>query len=631
MLNPVQRPELLEIPASDDLKSSKMKDASEETASFESALLAMGPAQLPVAQSQLQVQIQPDSSPLGAWEKTQQPRQEGAETRPATENLKTPVNLSKTPFNFLADGGGIGPQAKVQGKGETKGRNELPGRLPNPVQDLGPVAQPSIPDNVQVRALLSDAPLSKAVSTKTQLGAPVQGEGAQSAGLQDTSGTRSPLGESASPLSGSALMAPQNDILRGSNSIGNDFEFEADLGKFSTVAGQKPSPLFAQDFLKAKDETRSGFGVRAGASGTDALSEQSLFGLSGNSSQRPGSVSAEDSLGPQLKPVVSRAKSLAVPLSNDLSKDRQFNETHETHEVSRGGSEDLLDEAAPIAPKQSPQQHRVETLSLLEIASPQVKMDRWDGLRPEGGKSKGKSGASSPAITEGSPLQPLGLSGMGHLLHESRPQSQTIELKSNVTQGAAGSQRLDTDSINTLGMNIRKVGDLGGGEVRIRLKPEHLGSLQIRVTSEGNSIGLQIRASDSNAKQILEESLSSLKDSLKAHHLELTSSQIAVGDGSLNSSGSANHSAMNFDQSEGQFTDQRSMGFAGDSSERNGFNGDSSWREFAGQGSAFQGQSQRGKPRYADEESVGGFAKVKIGAFRPAPNSNRAGRLDVRV
>ena len=67
--------------------------------------------------------------------------------------------------------------------------------------------------------------------------------------------------------------------------------------------------------------------------------------------------------------------------------------------------------------------------------------------------------------------------------------------------------------------------------MKIRLNPDHLGEIHVRVSAGGKSgseVGLQIQASDERAKRILEESISSLKDGLASQSLTLSKIDVQV-------------------------------------------------------------------------------------------------------
>ena len=111
----------------------------------------------------------------------------------------------------------------------------------------------------------------------------------------------------------------------------------------------------------------------------------------------------------------------------------------------------------------------------------------------------------------------------------------------HVVQGALAKERLSSEALAGLGMQIRGLGN-AGGEVRIRLKPENLGELHLKVTTQGDQVGLQIQASDERAKQIIEESMSHLKDSLATQSLTLGKVDVSVAQMSDSSSSSWNQS-----------------------------------------------------------------------------------------
>ena len=107
------------------------------------------------------------------------------------------------------------------------------------------------------------------------------------------------------------------------------------------------------------------------------------------------------------------------------------------------------------------------------------------------------------------------------------------------------------------------------GEIKIRLKPDHLGELRMNVRTDGQKVSLQIHAQDGNSKKIIEESLGALKDGLSNHQLLLSSVEVAVTQavqGSIDPQ-------MNMDMgSFRQHTDSGSSGhFGQQSSEQRGF------------------------------------------------------------
>ena len=103
-----------------------------------------------------------------------------------------------------------------------------------------------------------------------------------------------------------------------------------------------------------------------------------------------------------------------------------------------------------------------------------------------------------------------------------------MQVAGHVVPGSMAQDQLAHDAIANVTNGIRNMTAQGGGEMRIRLKPENLGELHLRVVTQGNEIGIHIQATDDKAKKILQDSLGSLKDSLAAQNLTLGKVAIEV-------------------------------------------------------------------------------------------------------
>jgi hypothetical protein len=102
-------------------------------------------------------------------------------------------------------------------------------------------------------------------------------------------------------------------------------------------------------------------------------------------------------------------------------------------------------------------------------------------------------------------------------------------MRADVTTGSMAQDRIASSSVQAMSTNIRSMASNGqGGEMRIRLNPDNLGEIQLRVVTDGRQVGLHVQASDEKAKKILEQSLSDLKDSLSKHQLSLAHVDFAV-------------------------------------------------------------------------------------------------------
>ncbi|MBU6375383.1 MAG: flagellar hook-length control protein FliK [Bdellovibrionales bacterium] len=112
-----------------------------------------------------------------------------------------------------------------------------------------------------------------------------------------------------------------------------------------------------------------------------------------------------------------------------------------------------------------------------------------------------------------------------------------LKLEGAVVPGAMTQNRLSSESVAGITQSIRQLGN--GGEMRIRLKPDHLGELHLKVSTggkAGSEVGLQIHASDSQAKRILEESMSSLREGLASQSLSLAKVDVQIAQPSSASS-----------------------------------------------------------------------------------------------
>ena len=95
-------------------------------------------------------------------------------------------------------------------------------------------------------------------------------------------------------------------------------------------------------------------------------------------------------------------------------------------------------------------------------------------------------------------------------------------LEAPVTQGTAGKAILSHDALNQISNQVNLMSKAKqDGEIKIRLKPDHLGELMMSVKTNGQHVSLQIKAQDHESKRIIEESLGRLKDSLATQSLDL--------------------------------------------------------------------------------------------------------------
>jgi flagellar hook-length control protein FliK len=95
-------------------------------------------------------------------------------------------------------------------------------------------------------------------------------------------------------------------------------------------------------------------------------------------------------------------------------------------------------------------------------------------------------------------------------------------LDAPVTQGSAGKPVLSHDALHQITQQVSGLSQARqDGEIKIRLKPDHLGELMMSVKTSGDKVAVQIKAQDHEAKKIIEDSIGRLKDSLSSQNLTL--------------------------------------------------------------------------------------------------------------
>ena len=69
----------------------------------------------------------------------------------------------------------------------------------------------------------------------------------------------------------------------------------------------------------------------------------------------------------------------------------------------------------------------------------------------------------------------------------------------------------------------------GGGEMRMSLKPEHLGEIQLKVAMEGNRVNVQMTAERGEVKKLIEQNVHELRHGLASHNLSMDKLDVSVG------------------------------------------------------------------------------------------------------
>jgi flagellar hook-length control protein FliK len=188
-----------------------------------------------------------------------------------------------------------------------------------------------------------------------------------------------------------------------------------------------------------------------------------------------------------------------------------------------------------------------------------------------------------------------------------------VEVTGHVVQGAMASDRLSHESLNGISKNLQEMKDFGGGEIRMRLKPEALGELRLTVTTVGDQVGVKVQASNPVAKAILEESIGHLKDTLLKQNLNLGRVDVSVN--SVLSVGDSANTDL------GQQMQQQAQQDSGQLFER--------YRE---QMEGGQDSHPRSAGLKTEETEVNGVPRGRATAMaQPSANFVGDGRLDIRA
>ncbi len=104
----------------------------------------------------------------------------------------------------------------------------------------------------------------------------------------------------------------------------------------------------------------------------------------------------------------------------------------------------------------------------------------------------------------------------------------SLEIAPQAAPHAGGAPAWPEHEVMQVSQNLKSLAQQGEGEVRIRLRPEHLGELHIRLSAKNGAIDLKIQASSESARKVLEKNLPSLEKSLLEHQLKLEKVEVAT-------------------------------------------------------------------------------------------------------
>jgi len=221
-------------------------------------------------------------------------------------------------------------------------------------------------------------------------------------------------------------------------------------------------------------------------------------------------------------------------------------------------------------------------------------------------------------------LQAQALGGREAMTSAMKPRP--LELTGHVTTGAMAKNRLSSESLMGMTSSIRTIAGDGvtpaSGEMRIRLNPDHLGELTLKVSTRGKEVGLQIRASNEDAKRVLEESLGHLRENLATNSLNLARVEVLLDRGNSEGAGFGSQNS----QSQNPYSQQSQPSLGAGQPDLG------SMGNWGGNQAGFGRDSER----YSRDENDGavGLSRPRLGGLGPVMNlrsgrSSEAGRVDV--
>ena len=204
---------------------------------------------------------------------------------------------------------------------------------------------------------------------------------------------------------------------------------------------------------------------------------------------------------------------------------------------------------------------------------------RFSGQPREQGSGAGlgqnNSKEASPGLKKGKvqgdveSRDPVAFTGMMDQLPLMRPGIERQTLEAPVVQSATGQIRLNDESVGALAGKVNALSQARqDGEIKIRLRPDHLGELVMNVRTQGQQVSLQIKATDGESKKILEDSISSLRDSLSQQNLSLSKVEVVSSPAASFATPDQNPNLMSDSGAQRQGFGSQSGGFSGNGSER---------------------------------------------------------------
>lgn len=204
---------------------------------------------------------------------------------------------------------------------------------------------------------------------------------------------------------------------------------------------------------------------------------------------------------------------------------------------------------------------------------------RFGGQQREQGAGSGfgqnQSKESLPGVkkaasqVDGDSRDPVAFTGVMEQVPQFRSGVERQSLEAPVTRSPSGQIRLTDEAVGALAGRVNGLRQARqDGEIKIRLRPDHLGELIMNVRTQGQQVLLQIKATDGESRKILEESLSSLRDSLSQQNLSLSKVEVVSVPTTSFAAPDTNSNLMSDSGAQRQDFGGQGGGFSGNGAER---------------------------------------------------------------
>lgn len=86
------------------------------------------------------------------------------------------------------------------------------------------------------------------------------------------------------------------------------------------------------------------------------------------------------------------------------------------------------------------------------------------------------------------------------------------------------------EAIQNIVNNAQMLAQKGGGEMKLTLRPDHLGEIQLKVALEGSRVDVQMVTERNDVKKMIEQGVQELRNGLAQHNLSMEKLDVSVSD-----------------------------------------------------------------------------------------------------